>query len=940
MIHFNLKPLLTSILVCLILAGQAVAQKKDLTPGDYARWQIPGFSVLSPDGKWFACQITPVEGDGWISVKQVGADTEHQFMYASRPAFSKNNRWFAIAIGVSEKEDKKLKKDKKPVKYKVGIMNLATAAVDTLRYVESFVFSEDGRFLAMKKYKVGDEETESADLVVRDLETGTNQNIGNVSEFGFSEEGAWLAVVIDASEKLGNGVQLRDLVNGTIRILESDEETFSGLKWNEDGMDLAFLKERENKVYEDPDHLIYAFKQVGGKMTRQMYDSETDASFPAGYRVAAEGALRWSEDGGTVFFGLKKWEPKETEPEKPEESEKTSADNKEDGKKEEADKELTAEDRDADLDPPGVDVWHWKDPRVQPRQQVQADRDREFTFLAAWRLKENTFTQLADSTIRNVTLSGDQKHAVGYDRTPYEPSFREQWNDVYVMDVRTGERQKILDRFENTSVSPDGKYVLYFKENNWWTYDLTRDSHANLTEGIATRFNNYRRITGRESDGPFGSGQWAEKDEWVLLYDEYDVYRVRPDDGKHERLTQGAEDRIRYRQVRLDLEEDTLDLKGPIYFRAYGDVTKLSGYYRFEKGNRLSRLLYEPLQIDRLLKAEDADVFVYRTQKADRSPNFYRVDSGFNAPVQLTDTNPQQEEYHWGNTELVSFTNDNGVELQGRLLYPANFQQGKQYPMIVYIYELRSQTLHNYSTPARTSAYNQRRFSAEGYFVFEPDIVYRLRDPGMSAVECVVPAVKEVLKTGMIDESRIGLTGHSWGAYQTSFIITQTDLFKAAVAGAPLTNMISMYNSVYWNSGSTDARIFEVSQGRFPKPYWEDWDKFVQNSPIFNAQHTDTPLLVAFGDKDGAVDFNQGVEMYNTMRRMEKPFIMLVYEGENHGLRKKENQLDYATRAHDWFKHFLLDEPPAPWIQEGIPFLQKGLEKKKQREARKNKPTM
>jgi len=200
-----------------------------------------------------------------------------------------------------------------------------------------------------------------------------------------------------------------------------------------------------------------------------------------------------------------------------------------------------------------------------------------------------------------------------------------------------------------------------------------------------------------------------------------------------------------------------------------------------------------------------------------------------------------------------------------------------------------------------------------------------------------VPAVEEVLKTGMIDPAKIGLTGHSWGAYQTTFVITQTDIFNAAVAGAPLTNMISMYNSVYWNSGSSDARIFEVSQGRFPKPYWEDWDKFVQNSPIFNVQHTNTPLLVAFGDNDGAVDFNQGVELYNTMRRMEKPFVMLVYEGENHGLRKKENQLDYATRTHDWFNHFLLGEDPAGWITDGIPFLEKELEKKKQRDAKKKK---
>jgi len=243
--------------------------------------------------------------------------------------------------------------------------------------------------------------------------------------------------------------------------------------------------------------------------------------------------------------------------------------------------------------------------------------------------------------------------------------------------------------------------------------------------------------------------------------------------------------------------------------------------------------------------------------------------------------------------------------------------------MITYIYEMRSQTMHNYSVPTRTSPYNMRRYSSEGYFVFEPDINYVLRDPGVSAVESVVPAVETVLETGMIDEDKVGLTGHSWGAYQTAFIITQTNIFNSAVAGAPLTNMVSMYNSVYWNSGTPDAQIFEVSQGRFPEPYWMDWDKFIENSPIFNMEDNTTPLLVEFGTDDGAVDFNQGVELYNTMRRMEKPYVMLVYEGENHGLARKENQIDYASRAFEWHEHFLKGEEAPDWVKSGIPYLER-----------------
>ncbi|MCD6332445.1 MAG: prolyl oligopeptidase family serine peptidase, partial [Bacteroidales bacterium] len=216
---------------------------------------------------------------------------------------------------------------------------------------------------------------------------------------------------------------------------------------------------------------------------------------------------------------------------------------------------------------------------------------------------------------------------------------------------------------------------------------------------------------------------------------------------------------------------------------------------------------------------------------------------------------------------------------------------------------------------------------------FQPDIVYRLDDPGISAVECVVPAVEKVLESGMVDRNKIGLMGHSWGAYQTAFIVTQTDLFSAAVAGAPLTDMISMYTEVYWNSGGPNQNIFETSQGRFTQPYWKIMDKYIANSPMFQAQNITAPILVTFGDQDGAVDWHQGIELYTTMRRMQKPMVLLVYAGENHGLRKEENRKDYTRRINEWFNHYLLGKPAPDWITKGVSYK----DKMKKEEAQKGK---
>ncbi|MDX2414879.1 MAG: prolyl oligopeptidase family serine peptidase, partial [Bacteroidales bacterium] len=302
-------------------------------------------------------------------------------------------------------------------------------------------------------------------------------------------------------------------------------------------------------------------------------------------------------------------------------------------------------------------------------------------------------------------------------------------------------------------------------------------------------------------------------------------------------------------------------------------------------------------------------------------------------PSQVSATNLQQKDYYWGHSELVEYTNKDGKKLQGALYYPANYQEGKKYPMIVYIYEIRSTGLHRYTSPSDASAYNTSNYTTNGFFIFQPDIVYKTNHPGESAVDCVVPAVEEVLKTGMIDKDQIGIMGHSWGAYQTAFIITQTNLFSAAVAGAPLIDMISMYNEVYWNSGSPNQNIFETSQGRLREPWWNLMDEYMDNSPMFNADKIKTPLLVAFGNKDGAVDWHQGIEMFTTMRRMEKPYIMLVYEGENHGLRKKENMKDYCRKTREFFEHHLLGKDAEEWIVKGKTYMQK----KKEEELNKEK---
>jgi dipeptidyl aminopeptidase/acylaminoacyl peptidase len=192
----------------------------------------------------------------------------------------------------------------------------------------------------------------------------------------------------------------------------------------------------------------------------------------------------------------------------------------------------------------------------------------------------------------------------------------------------------------------------------------------------------------------------------------------------------------------------------------------------------------------------------------------------------------------------------------------------------------------------------------------------------MSAVWCVLPALEAAIKTGVVDKARVGIQGHSWGGYQTSFLITQTDAFKAAIAGAPLTNMIDMYSLIYWNSGSANQPIFESSQGRFTTGYWDNIEAYTRNSPVYYAKNVKTPLIILHNDKDGAVDWTQGIQYFNTLRRLQKPVVMLQYKGENHGLVKPENRKDYTVRMKEFFDYYLKDKPAPKWLMEGVPHLQ------------------
>jgi dipeptidyl aminopeptidase/acylaminoacyl peptidase len=405
----------------------------------------------------------------------------------------------------------------------------------------------------------------------------------------------------------------------------------------------------------------------------------------------------------------------------------------------------------------------------------------------------------------------------------------------------------------------------------------------------------------------------------------WDIWKVAADGSGGTNLTlNGKKEQVRYqRPPILDPDQHGHDLSKPLYVISMGEWTKKSGLGIIQPDKPgVARVMWDDAFYGPLVKAKKADVYLYARQTYKDPPDLYVTDASLANGKKLTDVAAvnKQDQFAWSSgVILVDYTSAKGDKLQGALHLPANYEKGKQYPTIVYFYERLSQTANQFTTPTIPgTGFNAAVYLSNGYAVFNPDIAYKVNDPGMSAVWCMVPAVKAAIATGVVDPKHVGIQGHSWGGYQTAFIITQTDIFAAATAGAPLTDMISMYGIVYKNSGIVNGEIFESSQGRFTSPPLENWEAYTRNSPVAHAENVKTPLLMLSNDKDGAVDFTQGMEYYNTLRRLQKPVVLLEYPGENHGLARLPNQKDYANRMKEFFDHYLMGKPAPDWYAHGV----------------------
>jgi dipeptidyl aminopeptidase/acylaminoacyl peptidase len=758
-----------------------------------------------------------------------------------------------------------------------------------------------------------------SELVVRDLVSAREQSFANVLDYSFARDGKTLLYTVSSSKKPENGVYAVTPGAGKpAQPLLVGKGRYSRLTWDRGQGLAAFISDRDDADAKQPRYKAYLWQRGSGSAAEAV--SRATAGFPADLSVNTGTALSFSRDGKRLFVAA-------APPPKPE------------------------KDEDADTageDAPKVraDLWHWKDDVVQPMQRVRAGQERNRTYRGVYHIASKKYVQLADLGLRTVTSSDDGLRALGFDDQAYRRlvDYDGNYNDVYVMDASSGARKLAVKQLRGGAGglqwSPDGKHAFYYQNKHW--HLLSGDPQAPtsrlLTDKVPVAFSNERHDT----PGPaasYGSAGWLKDSKSFLVYDRYDVWQLHADGRPPRNVTEGAGrkagielrvERIEAREID-DEEERGIDPDKPLTLRATDERTRATGWYRDSLAGDAPpvRLIWGDKRFAYVGRAVDADVLLISASRFDLYPDLFVTDSTFRKATRVTSAGAQLNAFRWGKSELISYKNADGVPLQAALYKPDNFDPKKKYPLLLNIYERMSQSVHSFRAPRPGTSVNLSYYVSNGYLVLTPDIIYTIGHPGPSALKCVLPAIQAVVDRGYVDEKAIGIQGHSWGGYQIAYMVTQTNRFRAAAAGAPVGNMTSAYSGIRWGTGQPRQWQYEQAQSRMARLMYEAPLEYLENSPVFHIQNVQTPMLILHNDGDTAVPWYQGIELYMGLRRTGKEAYLWNYNGEAHGLTRRHNQKDYSLRMQQFFDHLLKGAPKPEWMEKGIPFLDREDEKER-----------
>jgi dipeptidyl aminopeptidase/acylaminoacyl peptidase len=977
---------LLSLTIVVFICFTASAQnKKPLTHKVYDDWKSIGERAISNNGAFVVYTITPQEGDATLVIKELATSKTIHVRRGYSPIISNDNQFVFCKIkppyqDTRQAKIKKKKADEMP-KDSLAIIDLGTDSLMKIALVKSFKAPQKGSgwvaYLAEKniadsakkknisdslKIKIdglvrladsvirksldsvkgkvdkqevlvaaqkavaeiyknandtyldaeadepsADKPTEGTDLTVKNLQTGLSKKFKLVSEYYFDKQGSKLAIKTTKLAKDSNSKAYVIMYNLKTNKVDTIMAGFSEAKnfvFSEDGAQCSFVAERDS-VQKALQKFYKLWYYNGQKDSATLLADKSTVGIAKAFTISEHADLRFSKSGEKLFFGTAPITPA---------------------------KDTTL----VEFELAKLDVWTHNDDYLQPQQLKQLPQELKRSYTAVMLLSNKKIIQLGSDSTETITLVNEGDTDFVLAQSTKGNRLTSQWegksaNNAYVISTVDGTIKTVAKKgLEKFSASPMGKYIFWYnpKLKNYFTYNVQSGVTKNISAGIKLPLYDTENDVPDYADAVGNAGFTAD-DTYFLIQDEFDIWLTDPngiEPPKNLTNSFGRKNKISFSYINTDTEKRFINNNEKILLRSLNKINKQAGFYTAQVNNIQDPelLISGNYALPNILKAKDTNQYVFT--KSSIAESELHATTNFKTLNKLTNIATQQKDYNWLTAELMRWKMFDGKMSEGILYKPENFDATKKYPVVFYFYERNADLLHSYKSPAPSaSTINIPYFVSNGYIVFDPNIYYKTGEPGQSAYNSVVSAAKMLAKLPWIDSTRMGIQGQSWGGYQVAYLVTKTNMFKAAGAGAPVSNMTSAYGGIRWGTGINRQFQYEKSQSRIGATLWQRQDLYIKNSPLFTADKIQTPLLIMHNDADGAVPWYQGIELFTAMKRLQKKVWLLQYNNEDHNLVERKNRKDLSIRLSQFFDYYLKDAPAADWIKYGVPATSKGI---------------
>jgi dienelactone hydrolase len=777
----------------------------------------------------------------------------------------------------------------------IGIVDLNDDhQVQYIKEVDKFSLIKEGDAGDLLLYELKQSPDE---LIIRDMEKGKEKRLHGVLNYWMSPDGKTLVfenLRIDGAFQT-NSLNWLDISDDTLRSMW-EGRSITSLSMDEEGMQCVFAATDAG----DSNRTAIWRYQRGERAAIKIIDDYSDG-MERGFRI--KDILAFNGKDSRVFFNLEK-----------------------------------INDREIPLKSVPVDIWSYKDATLQSAQLYDLpSKSNSIIYKAVLNIPERKVIRLEYDDERIVSVFYTDKQMtflLGIKTKGGDVNNEWNWNrkgliSVYLISLKDGIRRFIDSNListvaQNYALSYNENYIVYYdaKSRNYCSYCLKNKKTRNLTYFLHANWTNYER-----SDEPDSShllyniaGLFKNEDD-VLVYDRHDIYELDPA-GKVPAVnltkTCGSPGDLEIRLTPWD-SEPLVARQQKVICTVFNRKNKNSGIaclsidsLKYIKGFKLL-----PCYFDNIIprRARDTNVNFVVRMTAEEAPNIY-LTCDFTTYKPVTDLNPEKR-YNWMRAELVTWRTFDGTLSQGVLYKPENLDLNKKYPLLVYIYERLSDNLYKFLQPGLSNGrLNIPFYVSNGYLVFIPDIHYKIGWPGKSAYNSVVSGVNFLSRRKYVDARRIGLQGHSFGGFETNYIITHSHLFAAAMSSSGMADFVSAYGSIIGN-GTSRQRQYELYRDRIGATLWQRPTLYMENSPVLRADKVTTPLLMMANKEDNDVPFQQGIEFFTALRRLEKKAWMLQYDGKGHNVDGKAAD-DLTIRMFQFFNYYLKGEPPPKWMTRGV----------------------